>query len=307
MKEAFVGFDSAWSGNNIGALSFAVIQERELVKEGLPRVADWDEAVRIIKKLRDEFDNVLIAIDQPIVVPNQSGVRPVDSVAKSFMGKMGSAAQQANRSKPKKNAEMFGDEAPIWKFGARIGIAGFTGNETDSKDARDFVNFEAAKRPDSGTRLIEVYPALALPALEPEFMNPRHTALSRHGSKLLRYAARYDPSRKGKFSLKDWHRVCKTVKRYAAQFDLQDLSKWASEIAEPWDSHREPKKRHQDKIDAALCLIVALQWRRQCDGVSVIGDSDKGYIVTPTSCETREIFQAACKKHDVKFVKARGC
>ena len=52
---------------------------------------------------------------------------------------------------------------------------------------------------------------------------------------------------------------------------------------------KHPQKRHEEKIDAALCLIIALQLRRQSNGVRVIGNLDKGYIVTPTSGKTRRI------------------
>ena len=72
-------------------------------------------------------------------------------------------------------------------------------------------------------------------------------------------------------------------------------------MVEPWDSSERPEKRHQDKIDAALCLIIALLWRRQIPGGCVVGDLDTGYIVTPTSPETQEILEAACNKRGVDF------
>ena len=70
-------------------------------------------------------------------------------------------------------------------------------------------------------------------------------------------------------------------------------------MVKPWDSPRKPKKRHQDKIHAALCLIIALQWRRQSNVVWVIGNLDKGYIVTPTSGETRPILRDAANENEV--------
>ena len=125
---------------------------------------------------------------------------------------------------------------------------------------------------------------MALPALESGFMELR-------GRKRT-YAARYDPSRDN-FSPDDWGLVCETVKNYSAKFHLQSLSQWASVMVKPWDSPRKPEKRHQDKIDAALCLIIALMWRRQSKEVWVIGNLNRGYIVTPTSGETRPILRDA--------------
>ena len=129
---------------------------------------------------------------------------------------------------------------------------------------------------------------MALPALESEFMKYR-----REGR---RYAARYDPSKdpsKDNFSPNDWSLVCETVRSYSAKFCLQSLSQWASEMVKAWDSPQKPEKLHQDKIDAALCLIIALQWRRQTDMWCAIGGLDDGYIVTPTSEKTRSILQKA--------------
>ena len=290
MKEAFVGFDSAWAGKKNGAICYAVFAGETPVKMGLPQLADFFDAARIINKLQKECDDVLVAIDQPIIVPNASCTRPVDSVAKSFMGQLGSAAQHANRSESRIKASMFGDEAPIWKFIGKIGPSEFLGRTTGPDENRAFVDFEAAKAATGQTRMIEVYPAMALPALESGFMELRR--------KKRRYAARYDPSRDN-FSPDDWGLVCGTVKNYSAKFHLQSLSKWASVMVKPWDSPRKPEKRHQDKIDAALCLIIALMWRRQSNEVWAIGNLDKGYIVTPTSGETRSILRDAANKNEV--------
>ena len=71
----------------------------------------------------------------------------------------------------------------------------------------------------------------------------------------------------------------------------------------PWDSPERPKKPHQDKIDAAICLLISLQWRRveNRDELQAIGDPDDGYMVTPVCEATREILEAACISRDVNF------
>ena len=115
-------------------------------------------------------------------------------------------------------------------------------------------------------------------------------------------AARYDPENRwgeNRFSLDDWKSVCETVAYCAERIGLQELSQWAGEMVVPWDAPRRPRKLHQDKIDAALCLLIATQWRRQTNGVCVIGDLQTGYMVTPTSDSTREILQTTCNKLDV--------
>ena len=283
MVEAFVGFDSAWGVKNSGAIAYAVFDGDNLETISLPQLADFPDATRIINMLGRECDYVLVAIDQPIIVPNPNGSRPVDLVARSIMAQLRSAAQSASRNRE----AMFGDNAPVWGFISRIGPPEYAGWTTDLAENHAFVNFEAARDAADQPHLIEVYPALALPALEPAFM-------------LRAEAARYNPERP-KFSLDDWGLVCGAVALWGNQLGLQALAEWAGEMVQPWDALEEPVKRHQDKIDAALCLIIALKWRRNLNDVSVIGDLGTGYIVTPTSVEIIGILQAACHERGVNF------
>ena len=292
MKEAFVGFDSAWGGHRAGAIAWAIFQDEVPENTPPPSLVGFADAAEIIEDLQRECDDVLVAIDQPIIVPNDLGERPVDTVADAFMQQLNSTALKANRTEPQVNIYLHGDEGPVWKFMRKIGPSGYFGRtNTNCSGIRAFVDFEVAHTPSGDTHVIEVYPALALPALNPIFME--------RGS-----AARYDPQSRNlgyPFSLEDWQLVCETVRDCAADLDLELLSQWAMDMVQPWDSPRRPRKIHQDKIDAALCLIVALQWRRQANGVSVIGDLENGYIVTPTSDRTREILQEACKRNGVCF------
>ena len=164
MKEAFVGFDSAWAGKTAGAISYAVFRETNLEKVSLPRVADFADAAGIIVDLQGECDDVLVAIDQPIIVNNQAGSRPVDRVADSLMTRIHSGTPSANRNKD----TMFGDNAPIWRFINRIRPPGMT--------YRVLKDFEAARMATGETHLIEVYPALSLPAMNPTFMGRKSAA-----------------------------------------------------------------------------------------------------------------------------------
>lgn len=280
MKEAFVGFDPAWGGNRPGAIACAIFQGDKLERTTLPRLASFDDAARIIEELQEECDDVLIAIDQPIIVPNRYGVRPVDPVAHALMDAIFSIGLFVNRG-DKGQRRHFGDRAPVWRFIGQIGPTGYSGM-SDNDDRRAFVDFEVAKRPGKGaTHLIEVYPALALPALNRVFMDRRS-------------AARYNPDNRRRpypFSLDDWRLVCETVGSYAKQFHIPTLYEWAGKMRKL----AEPEKEHQDRLDASICLIIALQWRngRQIDGMCVIGDLNTGYIVTPTSKDTRVILQNA--------------
>ena len=279
MKEAFVGFDSAWAGKSPGAIAYAIFQGDALEREELPRLVSFPQASDIINDLRKECDDVLVAIDQPTIVPNQTGSRPVDKVAAALISSLLSGVQPANRSK----VALFGDPAPVWKFASDISSSTYLGKKGEGV-SNPLVNFEAAKTATGQTHLIEVYPALALPALESGFMTRKSVA-------------RYNPANKEKFSLADWRCVGEIVYGHAYEVGFPRLSQWARGMV----ASDSPQKPDQDKIDAAICLVIALWIRKEWakHGLTVIGDLESGYMVTPTSPETRKIFQEAADKRRV--------
>lgn len=163
---------------------------------------------------------------------------------------------------------MFGPDAPIWQFLRRIDAVQ---NPPQSRSAA------------SGRHAIEVFPALALPALKPAILQRKR-------------AARYNPDKPKRFSLPDWRLVALATSRHAAALRLNALSEWARNLAEL----PKPSKTDQDCLDAAICLIVALQWRRAPrDQVTVIGDAQSGYMVSPVTPATRAILHSAATKRGV--------
>ena len=163
---------------------------------------------------------------------------------------------------------MFGPEAPIWRFLRRL-------------DAVQ--NPPSTRTATNGRHLVEVFPALALPALEPAILERKR-------------AARYNPANGRRFSLPDWRLVALAASRHAAALRLNGLSDWARDLAEL----QKPTKTDQDCLDAAICLIVALLWRRAPrDQVTVIGDAQFGYMVSPVTPATRAILQTAATKRAV--------
>lgn len=262
-REAFVGFDSAWGDQVPGAIAWATFVDGRLEAFGPPELVHFDDAAQIVEERRADADYVLVALDQPALVPNREGMRPVERVAAALISKLGGGVQPANRQK----ASLFGSDAPIWRFLDRLDVSQ---NPPAARTARD------------GLHLIEVFPALALPALDPGILKRDR-------------AASYNPEKTNSFSLDDWRLVATTVQRHADALSLAPLSRWASQYA-ALDS---PKKHHQDRLDAAICLVVGLQWRRIArDQMAVIGDR-RGYMVTPISPEGRTILQRAAVNQTV--------
>lgn len=266
-REAFIGFDSAWGDKNPGSIAWASFSDRGLERCCLPKLASFNEAISVCKKLRTGHDFLLIAIDQPTIVENSSGSRPVEGVIRPLIGKLGSGVQPASRKK-----EVFGPNAPVRRFLNEIDVL------QDPMIAR--VSQE-------GAYLIEVYPVLALAALEPEIMEREQ-------------AARYNPT-KPNFRVDDWKLVAKAVARHTDHFNLPTLSKWAKLAADT----RWPSKGEQDMLDAAICLIVALQWRRaERESVAMIGDLDSGYMITPVSKSTKAVLQNSARDRGVSYREA---
>src|SRR3989337_44593 len=121
MKEVFIGFDSAWTDNqrNPGAITACVVSTNGPLEFYPPRLASFHEAWQFIKDITQDHAYTLVAIDQPTIVPNIEGCRPVERVAGGLISKLGGGVQPARRGGS--GANMFGDQAPIWRFLQNLG------------------------------------------------------------------------------------------------------------------------------------------------------------------------------------------
>ncbi len=225
IREVFVGFDSAWAGKAPGGLAWASFANGEFVRGAPPQSVDFLDAARIIKQLSQDHDFVLVGLDQPIVVPNETGSRPVDRVAGSLIFRLKGGVQRANRGSP-----LFDSDAPIWRF---LDCVGACQDPLAGRSAAE------------GLHLVEVLPALSLPALAPHIFD--------WGA-----AARYNPAKRKRFHIGDWLLVSRTVGCHAKRLELPLLAEWAMDAA----NTERPGKADQDKLDAAICLVVALLFAR---------------------------------------------
>ena len=260
------GFDSAWTdaAKAPGAICAIAFDERGQVEFHEPRLVSFADARAFIGSLRQDFSVSLVALDQPTVVPNSAGSRPVDKVAGSLVSFVGGGVQPANRSK----IGMFCDDSPVWSF------------LSDLNATQDPI--EARTAP-AGHFLIEVFPALALPAFEDAF------------SQRLR-APKYNPQNRKKFRLEDWRSVTRVIQTTAQGFDVSGLADWSDRM----HALSQPRKADQDKLDAALCALIGLAWRAGPVSCSaMLGDLTNGYMVTPMSEFTRPRLERAAIQRGV--------
>jgi predicted RNase H-like nuclease len=266
--DTYVGFDSAWTDNpkQLGAICALSIEGGSPVRFHAPRLVSFNEALTFIRPLHAESSTTLIALDQPTMVPNSAGMRPVERVAASLISWMGGGVQPSNRGK----VGMFCDAAPIWLFLEKLAAV---------QDP------ERARVAASGLYLMEVFPALALPTLDAGFMQ-------RLG------APKYNPSAKRKFRLEHWVKVAEAAAQEAQALGYKELAEWCSDAGRI----AQPRKPNQDMMDSALCLLVALRWRLRPRSESLfLGDLTTGYMVLPSSAAVREYLTIAARKHSVQI------
>ena len=118
-----IGFDSAWTPNNSGALAAVLCRDDGTLQEFESlRIANYAEAEEIVAGWQKQFAprSTVILLDQPIIVSNPEGQRPVEGIVSSPVSARLGGMQPASISR----AEMFGSKAPVWSFLRRFGGPG---------------------------------------------------------------------------------------------------------------------------------------------------------------------------------------
>ena len=253
-----IGFDSAWSGNNSGAIVGVVRQEDASYKYlGNPLIVDFQQATQQINDWQHEHHPAtsLILIDQPTIVPNMKGQRPVEGIVGTPVGRRYGGVQPANRGK----GDLFGDDAPIWQF-------------LNMHNA--LLNPAEFARSQPATWVIETYPVLTLIALNwllaDDHPRPRPT----------RRLPKYNPANRN-FSFDDWQFVCNCASNEFEPRGMQQLIAWITAAGNnPLPATSRERKQLQDRLDACLCLLVALYLieGRNC---LMVGNMESGYMVIP--------------------------
>ncbi len=186
MSTLLVGFDSAWTTSNTGALVAVAITKDGARVLTEPVVASFDEAADYIEGWRGGCDRTLVMLDQPTIVRNDSGCRKWERIASAPVGKARGGVQPASR----KRTAMFGDHAPVWAFLDRLRA------NLDPRSAAPLV-------------VVETYPVLTLLAL----------GWTRDDGTL----PKYNPDRKT-FCQGDWTTLCERTSIGLREHNLDALA-----------------------------------------------------------------------------------
>lgn len=262
--ETFVGFDSAWTDNPKapGAVTALCFGDQGQCVFHPPRLASFDQALAFIDEISDPAGVTLVALDQPTIVLNATGMRPVERAAASLISWLGGGVQPSNTGK----VGMFCATSPIWRFLSKLGAV---------EDP------EAARTARQGRFVMEVFPAIALASFEHAFFG--------------RLAGpRYNPGRGKTFRIDHWAQVAQAAASQADASGCGELASWCRETARI----ARPRKADQDRLDAALCLLIALHWRRgPRDASMLLGDLHTGYMVLPASDQVRARLSEAAGRY----------
>jgi predicted RNase H-like nuclease len=261
MTRLLVGFDSAWTRTKVGAIVGAVLHEDGLITElGPPRSAQFEDAAGIIGRWQTAHSasSTLVLLDQPTIVVNDVGQRPVEHIVCQCVSRRRGGMQPANQGR----TDMFGPAAPVWEF-----LAGFGGAADPFDDAQS-------------TRVLETYPVLAIIALDWTLPDKERPA-----GRL----PKYNPARRKTFAISDWAHVCRTTSMRLAAEGAPESAAWAETAA----TKTKPTKGDQDQLDACICLASALHLAKGRDALFV-GCCATGYIVVPDSEMLRHELVGRC-------------
>jgi predicted RNase H-like nuclease len=158
---------------------------------------------------------------------------------------------------------MFGDGAPVWRY---------------------LEQFGGPVDPISGqvTGVIETYPVLTMIALG--WTRP-------HCTRACGRLPKYNPARKKTFTIEDWQHVCRLTSKEFSDRGLRRIAQWIEEACEK----PKPRKSDQDRLDACICLLVALYLSEGRDCLFV-GNLQTGYIVVPHDGLLYEELETRCSK-----------
>jgi predicted RNase H-like nuclease len=248
-----IGFDSAWTPGNSGALVGALEYDgRGYQSLGIPQIVEFQQATRLILKWLEDYAPAatIILLDQPTIVHNATGQRDVENIVASPVSRRYGGVQPANTSR----VDMFGPQAPVWTFLNQFGGAA------------------DPLAPVKKVAVLETYPVLAMISLGWTIADTGQH--SRPSGRL----PKYNPQRRKTFSSADWEFVCNLTSEQFRLRGLSEVAMWIENVAQK----ASPRKHDQDGLDALLCLLVAFTLAERRSAL-MVGNLRSGYIVVPHS------------------------
>jgi predicted RNase H-like nuclease len=244
----FVGIDLAWSDKNNSAIS---IIEAEKEKGELKYfnykirknedIVDW-----VTSKIGNNY--ALIAIDAPLIIPNEKGMRIADKLTTKLFRRYNAGTHPANREHLRKYGGLRG-EALVNLF-----------------EKQGYKHNPYIKPRKKLKAIIEVYPHPAIVVLF-------------NLSKIIQYKPR--GNRNYKFRWNEFKRLQEyiiSLEDYKPSLKIQD--KYIKRDITKLKGNS--LKEFEDFLDSIICAYVAhYYWYWGLERCAILGDLENGYIVTP--------------------------
>jgi predicted RNase H-like nuclease len=268
----YVGIDLAWGEKNTtavvilsGSNDIKAGASLLAVEEALSTDSDILDFLKTHEKSAD--DGLLIGIDAPTLVPNNTGKRPCETILSSCLRRQEAGPHPANRTL------LSGVDGTV--RGERLVVA----LEEMGVVHTPYLN----QLPHPPRAVFEVFP------------HPAHIALFGL-EKTIKYKAK--PGRTRETRVDEYRRYV----RYLEGLATADPPLILPENTDAW--HRQDPallrpgalKRYEDALDALTCAYVALYRYRWGDArCPVVGNMTSGYIVTPATDAMQERFRSAAE------------
>jgi predicted RNase H-like nuclease len=244
----FVGVDLAWTTR--GGSGVCAVEHGRVVASG--RVGGDDELLAWLAPF--VAGDVLVAIDAPLIVRNQTGRRAAEQLISRCFGAHHASAHSANLGLP-----AFRDGVRGEQIAAALGL-GIDPDFPPRVPVR---------------RALEVYPHSAIVALFRLATTLKYKA--KPGRSLASCAAALD-------ELLDH---LETLRDAAPQVDVRTAPRWQALraiVASP--PSRAELARAEDEVDAFVCAYTGLYyWTHGTSRCRIAGDAANGYILTPVTPE----------------------
>ena len=261
----YIGIDLAWGAKNTTA---AVALRGDATAAAFLAVSEAltdDAEILAFVAAHDDGGAMIIAIDAPTRVPNESGRRPCEAILSRCMRRAEAGPHPANRRL------LSGADGII--RGERLVAA---------------LESQGIKH----TPYLEMSPAPVRAAFE-AFPHPAHIALFAL-EKTLKYKAKPGRTAEGRhIVLRQYADLLRSLTAADPPLHLsEETADWM--LRDPATLKSAALKRHEDALDALTCAYIALYRHRWGDDrCPVVGDLESGYIVVPANETMKRCFTDA--------------
>jgi predicted RNase H-like nuclease len=266
VKMMFCGVDLAWSPKN--ATGITILEgDKNKAKHISSKIVFSDQEIieHIKEKVADS--HAIIAIDAPLIVPNEEGRRVAEEIVGSLFRRYNAGAHPSNRKR-----------LSSWSGKIR--------GEEISKllEKEGFIHDPYIKKHEESKKFLEVYPHPSIVVLF-------------NLNKILQYKSK--PKRDYSFR---WNEF----KKY--QNHLHNLKKQNPSLTLPSEITKKKVeelkgkalKDFEDILDSILCAYLAYFSWHSPEKCEVLGDMEKGYILTPIFDHMREILSSGKSQTKLK-------